>query len=149
MHLGPLRHAIICALDLGHNSAALDDNLLFIEIKLKANHSNLPPKRQYEPVGGFTLTMAETREMLGITPVFLFYMPLPLIQMFKGNLGGGPLLDSLKDANAHMKKKGGLGVAAVLLQAHDIVDMVKIVLPSPAVAKQVQEADNWGKEWVW
>lgn len=68
--------------------------------------------------------------------------------MSQGNLGGGLLLDSLKDANAHMKKKGGLGVAAVLLQAHDIVDMVKIVLPSPAVTKQVQEADNWGEEWV-
>ncbi|KIM40144.1 hypothetical protein M413DRAFT_446302 [Hebeloma cylindrosporum] len=129
LHLGPLRHAIICALDLGRNPAALDDNLLFIEIRLKANHSDLPPKRQYEPVGGFTLTMAETREMLG-------------------NLGGGPLLDSLKDANAHMKKKGGLGVAAVLLQTNDNVDMVKIVLPSPAVAKQVQEADNWGEEWL-
>jgi len=67
LHLGALRHAIICALDLGHHPAALDDNLLFIEIKLKANHSDLPPKRQYEPISGFTLTMAETREMLGIT----------------------------------------------------------------------------------
>ena len=75
MHLGPLRHAIICALDLGHNPAALDDNLLFIEIRLKVNHSDLPPKRHYEPVGGFTLTMAETREMLGITLVFLSYPP--------------------------------------------------------------------------
>ena len=65
-----------------------------------------------------------------------------------GGLGAGAILDSLKDANAHMKKKGGLGVVGVMLQAHDIIDIVKIILPSPAVAKQVQKDDNWGDIWV-
>jgi hypothetical protein len=68
--------------------------------------------------------------------------------MLQGKLGGDPLLDNLKEANTHMKKEGCLGIAAVLLQAHDMVDMVEIVLPSPAAAKHVQEADNWGEGWV-
>jgi len=78
----PLRHAVICALDLGHNPAALDSNLLFVEIRQKFSHSDLPPKRQYEPVGGFTLTMAETREMYSIN---LFHIHALLTQMFKEN----------------------------------------------------------------
>ncbi|KAF8973285.1 hypothetical protein BDZ97DRAFT_674969 [Flammula alnicola] len=127
LHLGPLRHAVICALDLGHNPGALEDGVLFIEARLKVDHKDLPLKRRYEPVGGFTLTMKETREMLG-------------------NLGGDPILDSLKVANEHMRKKGGLGVAALLLQAHNMVDFVKIVLPAPAVARQVQDDDDWGRE---
>jgi len=47
-----------------------------------------------------------------------------------------------------MEKKGCLGIAAVLLQANNTIDMVKIVLPSPAAARHVKEADNWGEEWV-
>jgi len=136
----PLRHAVICALDLGHNPTTLDSNLLFIEIRQKFNHSDLPPKSQYEPVSGFTLTMAEM-------PGIILFHPL-LTQMLQGKLGGDPLLDSLKEANTHMKKKGCLRIAAVLLQAHNIVDMVKIASPSPAAARHVQEADNWGEEWA-
>ncbi|KDR75909.1 hypothetical protein GALMADRAFT_248699 [Galerina marginata CBS 339.88] len=129
LHLGPLRHAAICALDLGHNPSALDNNVLFIEIGLKFGRKDLSANRRYEPVSGFTLTMKETREMLE-------------------KIGGKSVLDSLKDANEHMRKKGGLGVAAVILQAHDVVDFVKILLPSPAATKQVQEADDWGKDWL-
>lgn len=47
-----------------------------------------------------------------------------------------------------MKAKGGVGVAALLLKAHDIVDIVKIILPSPTATKQVQEKDTWGDNWV-
>ncbi|PPR07422.1 hypothetical protein CVT26_013738 [Gymnopilus dilepis] len=129
LHLNPLRHAAICALDLGHNPAALDDNILFVEVKLKANHKELPPKRKYEPVAGFILTMSETREMLE-------------------NLGGNAILDTFKTANEHMRTKGGLGVAVLMLKAHDIVDLVKIILPSPSATKHVQENDNWGGNWL-
>ncbi|KAJ3517211.1 hypothetical protein NLJ89_g652 [Agrocybe chaxingu] len=128
-HLPPLRHAAICALDLGHKPTALDDNLLFIDIKLKFSHDDLPPNRRYEPVGGFTMTVAEVRDVFG-------------------NMGVGTILDSFKDANDHMRKKGGLGVVAVMLRAHNIVDIVKIILPSPASTKAVQEADDWGKDWL-
>lgn len=65
LHLGALRHAAICAFNLGHNPTALEDGVLFIEIKLKSNHKDFHLKRKYEPTGGFTLTMKETREMLG------------------------------------------------------------------------------------
>jgi hypothetical protein len=47
-----------------------------------------------------------------------------------------------------MKKKGGLGVATLLMKAHDVIDVVKVILPSAGVAKQAQEADNWGELWV-
>lgn len=128
LHLGALRHAAICAFNLGHNPTALEDGVLFIKIKLKSNHEDFHLKRKYEPTGGFTLTMKETREMLG-------------------NMGGAAILDSIKEANLHMQRKGALGVATLLLKADDIVDIVKIVLPSPASVRQEQEADNWGQFW--
>lgn len=65
-----------------------------------------------------------------------------------GNMGGAAILDSIKEANLHMQRKGALGVATLLLKADDIVDIVKIVLPSPASVRQEQEADNWGQFWV-
>lgn len=65
LHIGALRHAAVCAFNLGHNPTALEEGVLFIEIKLKSNHKDFDVKRKYEPTGGFTLTMKETREMLG------------------------------------------------------------------------------------
>jgi hypothetical protein len=47
-----------------------------------------------------------------------------------------------------MKKKGGLGVATLLVKAHDVVDIVKVILPSPEAAKQAQAVDDWGELWV-
>lgn len=47
-----------------------------------------------------------------------------------------------------MKKKGGIGVAALMLKANDMVDIVKIVLPTATVTKKVQEDDDWGQLWV-
>jgi hypothetical protein len=65
LHVGALRHAAICAFNLGHNPTALEDGVLFVEVKLKSDHKDFHLKRKYEPTGGFTLTMKETHEMLG------------------------------------------------------------------------------------
>lgn len=64
-HVPALRHAAICALNLGNNPQALDDGVLFIEVLPKANQEDLPRNRTHMIHAGFTLTMAETREMLG------------------------------------------------------------------------------------
>jgi len=53
-------------LDLGNNPKAVDNEVLFIEIKLKAEHKDLPVKRRYEPKGGFTMTMDKTKEMFSM-----------------------------------------------------------------------------------
>ena len=42
LHLRPLRHAVICALDSVHNRAALDNNLFFIEIRPKTKSPITP-----------------------------------------------------------------------------------------------------------
>jgi hypothetical protein len=65
-HIDALRHAAICALDLGHKPSAVDDNVLFLEVNLKPEHVNLPPRRKYEPTSGFVMTMEETAEILGM-----------------------------------------------------------------------------------
>lgn len=57
-------------------------------------------------------------------------------------------MDSIKEANLHMRKKGGLGVATILMKVHGFVDLVKVVLPSPSAAKLAQDSDNWGEDWV-
>ncbi|KAF4621207.1 hypothetical protein D9613_000677 [Agrocybe pediades] len=129
LHLASLRHAAICALDLGHRPDAVDKNIIFVKVELKPDHQNLPPKKKYMPVMGFTLTLEEARQMLGYA-------------------GGKSILDSFQDANVHMKKKGGLGVTAVMLQAGDVVDFVKILLPSPAATKHQQDSNNWGEDWL-
>ena len=78
-HVEALRHAAICALDLGHNPSAVDDNVLFLEVKLKFEHANLPPHRKYKPSAGFVMTMGETAEMLGMFawPVIQVRMSIP------------------------------------------------------------------------
>jgi len=65
-----------------------------------------------------------------------------------GSVGGTSLLDNIKEANLHMQKKGGLGIATILVKVYDIVDLVKIVLPSPTAAKLAQDSDNWGEDWL-
>lgn len=62
--------------------------------------------------------------------------------------GGAEILDGVKAANLHMRQKGGLGVATILMKAHDVVDVVKVLLPSPTAAKIAQAADDWGEFWV-
>jgi len=67
-HIAALRHAAICALNLGNNPQALDDGVLFIEVLPKENQETLPRSRTHRIHAGFTLTMTETREMLGQVP---------------------------------------------------------------------------------
>jgi hypothetical protein len=47
-----------------------------------------------------------------------------------------------------MKKKGSLGVATLLMQVHNVIDVVKVTLPPAGIAKQLQAADDWGERWV-
>ena len=62
MHLNDLRHAGICALNLGYNPKAVNDNLIVVEVDLKPNHENLPIKKRYRIVGGFTTSLEESKE---------------------------------------------------------------------------------------
>lgn len=62
MHLATLRHAAICALNLGYNSKAVNDNLIVVEVDLKPNHENLPIKRRYKIVSGFTASLEESKK---------------------------------------------------------------------------------------
>ncbi len=63
MHLNTLRHAAICALNLGYNPKAVNDDLIVMEVDLKANHENLPIKKRYTIVGGFTTSFEESEEL--------------------------------------------------------------------------------------
>jgi len=64
-----------------------------------------------------------------------------------GQNGGAGILESSKAANFHMKT-GGLGVAILLMKAHDVVDVVKVILPSAVVVRQAQGTNDWGELWV-
>jgi hypothetical protein len=68
-HVDALQHAVICSLGLGHSPSAVDDNVLFLEVRLKSNHASLRPHRKYEPSRGFVMTMNETAEMLGMLTI--------------------------------------------------------------------------------
>jgi hypothetical protein len=145
-HVGALRHAAICALDLGNQPLALDDHVLLIEVRLKFEHADLPLNKKYEPVAGLTVMVEETADMLSRT-----YLPFNKVNTGLNTFlclsernGGTDIFDGIKAANYHMRKKGGMGVATIFMQAHDVVDVVKAVLPSPTVAKIAQAADNWG-----
>lgn len=65
-HVEALRHAAIYALNLGQNPSAADDNVLLLEVRLKSEHVNLPPRRNYEPAVGFVMTMGQSAEILGM-----------------------------------------------------------------------------------
>lgn len=143
-----LRHAAICALDLGNKPLAIDDHVLFVEIKLKFEHANLPPNKKYEPVAGFIMSMEETTGLLSRLHFCLDNSKIDNAMFFPGQNGGAEILDGVKAANLHMRQKGGLGVATILMKAHDVVDVVKVLLPSPTAAKIAQAADDWGEFWV-
>jgi hypothetical protein len=126
--LDELRHAAICALDLGNTPSRLDDHVIFIEVKLKLNHAELPQNRKYEPVNGFIMSTEETEELLG--------------------LSGVEILENAKAANLHMRSKGSVGVATLIMKAHDIIDVVKIALSSPEAVRVEQLTASWGDKWV-
>lgn len=129
-HVDLLRHAAVCALDLGNTPANTDTKLLLIEFELKPNHAELPYQDKYFPVGGFDLTMDEARSMLGGMP------------------NGIQLLEQSKENHEYMKMKGGLGIATLLLMAHKMVDLTRVVLPSQETARTMQRVDDWGQNWV-
>lgn len=129
-HVDLLRHAAVCALDLGNTPANADTKLLLIEFELKPNHAELPYQDKYFPVGGFDLTMDEARSMLGGMP------------------NGIQLLEQSKENHEYMKKKGGLGIATLLLMAHKMVDLTRVVLPSQETARTMQRVDDWGQNWA-
>lgn len=128
-NIGIFQHAVICALDLAHKPTNVDNEVLYVGCQLQFNHADLPPDRKYTIRGGFVMTMDETREVLQKN-------------------GGADILESGIAASNHMRKKGCLGVATMLLKAHDIVDVVKVILPSLDVARRIQAEDDWGKDWV-
>ena len=55
-----------------------------------------------------------------------------------GPSGGTEVLQSNLANHEHMKKKGGLGVAPLVLEAHGLVDIVNIPLPSREGARKAQ-----------
>lgn len=123
-----MRQAIICALQLASTPTNADDKVVFLKVELKPGHAELQRDQKYQPVGGFEMTRAEARDMLGP--------------------GGGNILDSNLASHEHMKKKGGLGVSPLIIEAHGVVDIVGISLPSHEGAKKAQAAVNWGQDWV-
>ncbi|EAU91652.2 hypothetical protein CC1G_09334 [Coprinopsis cinerea okayama7 len=121
------KHAIVCALDLGKNPKNYDKSMLLVEVRPRKDHAKLSVNRKYELAAGCILTMEEVRGMLGPS--------------------GEPMLDSLKEESKFMQKKGGIGMAAIILEMGGIVDLVKVILPKPDGAALMQRVNNWGSEW--
>ncbi|KDQ57632.1 hypothetical protein JAAARDRAFT_58224 [Jaapia argillacea MUCL 33604] len=126
-----LRQAFICALDLAHAPSAVEDHCIMLRLEQKANASLLPPADKYEPTIGMVLTNDEAIDILN-------------------QIGDGKgVMESGKASHEHMKRKGGLGVATLLLEAHGMIDVTRIVLPSLDGARKIQRMDDWGTEhWV-
>lgn len=62
--------------------------------------------------------------------------------------GGAEVLESGKAAHLHMKEKGSLGIATLVMRAHDMIDVVKVILPSASDVRQAQETNDWAELWV-
>lgn len=124
-----MRHAIICALDLGNIPSNADTKILFVQLELKSDHANLQADQKYRVVGGFDMTKDEAHDMLAPS-------------------GGAGILQSNAASHEHMKKKGGLGVSPLILEAQGLVDIVNIPLPSREGAKKAQGSMDWGQNWV-
>ena len=103
--------------------------MVFLQVELKPDHTKLPPNQKYHLVGGFDMTRDEARDMLAPS-------------------GGSRILESHLASHEHMKKKGGLGVAPLILEAQGLVDVLNIPLPSSKGAKEAQAAMDWGQNWV-
>lgn len=128
-HTVLLRQAVICALDLGNTPKNADRKIVFLQVELKPDHANLRPDNKYCAIGGFDMTRDEANDMLAAS-------------------GGGAILQANLASHEQMKKKGSLGVAPIVLQANGLVDIVNILLPSPAAAKTAQASMDWGPNWV-
>ncbi|KAF7966393.1 hypothetical protein HWV62_38869 [Athelia sp. TMB] len=130
-HTDLLRQAAICALELASHPENADTKLIFLMVQLKPNHANLPSDQKYRATGGFVVSRDEAKAMLS-------------------PYGGDAGLEANWTNHEYMKKKGGLGVAAVILKAGEVLDMVNVPLPSHAGAKAATAAKNmnWGEDWV-
>ncbi|TFK20961.1 hypothetical protein FA15DRAFT_100458 [Coprinopsis marcescibilis] len=129
LHLDSLKHAIVCALNLGKDPNNLSNGIVLVQVEPKPNQKDLPPKRQFTIVGGHTFTMEEAYIMLAAQ-------------------GGKPILDSCKRESEHMRKKGGIGLSPVLMMMGDVCDIVKVILPKPADATRMQKENDWGQQWA-
>jgi hypothetical protein len=127
-HIALLRQAVVCALDLADTPSNAETKVVFLKVELKPDHAKLQPNNRYYPVGGFDLTRDEAR---GIFPP-----------------GSGTILDAGLASHEHMKKKGTLGVTQLLLEAHGLVDIISIALPSLEGAKKARATTDWGQNWV-
>lgn len=47
-----------------------------------------------------------------------------------------------------IQKKGAVGVASIMLQYKDNIDIVRVIIPHPKVAKSLQDSLQWGERWV-
>lgn len=113
-------------MDLAHHPKNADEKVTFLGLELKKDHNRLSYEMKYNAVGGFVMMRAEAVDMLS-------------------SAGGAAILESNWKNHEHMKKKGGLGVAPVILKTGDgIVDIVNITLPSQAGAKLAVGAKRHG-----
>jgi hypothetical protein len=127
-HIALLRQAVVCALDLANTPSNAETKVVFLKVELKPDHAKLQPNNIYRPVGGFDLTREEAREILSPS--------------------GAIILDTGMASHEHMKKKGGLGVAQLILEAHGLVDIISIALPSQEGAKKALATIDWDQNWV-
>lgn len=127
-HTDILRHAIVCALDLGNKPSNADDRVIVLHVRIKPDHAELPPRHKFRPLSGHTLTFKQAGEKFeGAYNVLL------------SNLSG----------HEKMKKKGGLGVAPLILIVPEGREFARITLPSQDGAKLMQKDMDWGqKNWV-
>lgn len=128
-HAALLRQAVLCALDLADTPSNAETKVVFLKVELKSDHAKLPAIEIYRVVGGFDLTRRKACEIL--PP------------------GGAAVLDTGIASHEYIKKKGGLGVAQLILGAHGFVDVISINLPSHEGAKKAIAAANWGRDWVY
>jgi hypothetical protein len=124
------RHAAVCAFDLANTPSNADKMAMLIDVKLKPDHELYPAERKFTLYQAFTSTMDEFEEMLRAG-------------------GGEAIIAGSKQQHQHMKNKGGLGVANIMVKWGDITDVVRVVLPGAAQAKQMPKLNgDWGQDWV-
>jgi len=137
-HVEIFKHALVCALGLGKNPENVESGVMFLEVKRKSNHADLPVKFKYEIVDGCILSVAEAYEILGES--------------------GKPILDQCKLKSEYMQKKGGAGMCPIFMQLRSdskseggmegVVDVVNFILPKPADCAYMQKTNDWGQAWL-
>lgn len=102
---------------------------MFIEAKLKPDHEKYPPERKFVIENGFELTIEELRQMLGPN--------------------GKSILEASMQQHQFMKNKGVMGIVNIVIKVDDLVDVVRVILPSADAAKKMLQVNgNWSPDWV-